>query len=168
MDPCDRLDSTVKGTTKLVIIFALAFGTFFTSMPDANAATLRSAAMASANTQKGAKYVYGRSGGYSRGYDCSGLIYWSYRQHKRTLPRTAQAQYNKSHHISAGSRKPGDLVFIRDSRGRVYHVGIFTGVRNHKGYMINANSGSYRGRKVVEAPISEYTAGSPTAVYGRF
>jgi cell wall-associated NlpC family hydrolase len=96
------------------------------------------------------------------------LIYWSYRQHGKTLYRTAQQQYNHSHHVSPADRKSGDLVFIEDRYNHVYHVGIFTGVRNHKGYMVNANTGSYRGRKVVEAPISEYTHGSPHAVYGRY
>jgi cell wall-associated NlpC family hydrolase len=155
--------------SKIALIFALAFGTVAVSVPNAEAApSLRSAAMASANTQKGARYVYGAEGGYSRGYDCSGLIRWAYKQHGKTLYRTAQQQYNHSQHISPANRKPGDLIFIEDRYNHVYHVGIFTGVRGGKGYMINANTGSYRGRKVVEAPVSEYTAGSPHAVYGRY
>lgn len=158
----------MNSTSKIAVIFALAFGTFFVTIPNAEAApTLRSAAMASANTQKGARYVWGAEGPYSKGYDCSGLTYWAYRQHHKTIPRVAQDQYNHSHHVAAKDRKPGDLIFIA-SRGHVYHVGIFTGVRNGKGYMLNANSGSYRGRKVVEAPVSEYTNGSPYAVYGRY
>lgn len=159
----------MKSSFKYVVVTAVFLGTFFSFSPDANAATtLRSAAMASANTQKGAHYVYGAAGGYSRGYDCSGLIYWSYKQHGKKLYRTAQQQYNHSHHIAPKDRKPGDLVFIEDRYNHVYHVGIFTGVHGGKGYMINANTGSYRGRKVVVAPISEYTAGSPHAVYGRY
>jgi cell wall-associated NlpC family hydrolase len=158
----------MNSTTKLVAIFVLAFGVFSVSVPNAEAATLRNAAMASANTQKGAKYVWGREGGYSRGYDCSGLTKWAYKQHGKTLPRTAQDQYNKSQHVSPQNRKPGDLIFIRDSRGRVYHVGIFTGVRGGKGWILNASNGDYRGHKVLEAPVQEYTAGSPTAVYGRY
>lgn len=154
---------------KLTVIFTLAFGVVVAGVSDAEAApTLRNKAMASANTQKGARYVWGAEGGYSKGYDCSGLVWWAYKQHGKTLPRTAQQQYNKSTHISAKNRKPGDLIFIKDRYGNVYHVGIFTGVRNGKGYMTNANTGSYRGRKVVEAPVSEYTAGSPYAVYGRY
>lgn len=159
----------MNSTSKIAVIFSLAFGTLFVSIPNAEAApTLRSAAMASANTQKGARYVYGAEGGYSRGYDCSGLVYWSYRQHHKTLPRTAQGQYNSAKKISAGSRQPGDLVFIHDARGHVYHVGILTRIYKGHGYMVNANTGSYRGRKVVEAPIYEYTPGSPYATYGRF
>jgi cell wall-associated NlpC family hydrolase len=123
--------------------------------------------MASAKTQEGARYVYGAEGGYSKGYDCSGLTYWSYKQHGKTLYRTAQGQYDHSHHISAGSRQVGDLVFIlRD--GHVFHVGILTKFVNGHGYMVNANTGSYRGYKVVEAPIYEYTYGAPYVRYGRY
>lgn len=155
--------------SKIVLIFALAFGTVAVAVPQAEAApTLRAAALASANTQKGARYVWGAAGPYSKGYDCSGLVYWAYKKHGKTLPRVAQDQYNHSHHISAGSRQPGDLVFIRDARGHVYHVGILTRIYKGHGYMVNANTGSYRGRKVVEAPIYEYTSGSPYASYGRY
>lgn len=154
---------------KITAIFVLAFGMVIGGVSNAEAApTLRASAMASANTQKGAKYVWGAEGGYTRGYDCSGLVYWSYRKHGKTLPRVAQDQYNRSKKIAPKDRKPGDLIFIKDRYGRVYHVGIFTGVRDGMGWMVNANTGSYRGRKVVEAPIREYTAGSPYAVYGRY
>lgn len=159
----------MNSTSKIGVILSAALGMFFVSVPHAEAApTLRAAAMASANTQKGARYVYGAEGGYSRGYDCSGLTYWSYKKHGKTLSRTAQGQYNNAKRISAGSRQPGDLVFIHDARGHVYHVGILTRIYKGHGYMVNANTGSYRGRKVVEAPISEYTYGSPYATYGRY
>jgi cell wall-associated NlpC family hydrolase len=159
----------MNGNIRYVAISFATVWAFITFGSDAEAATtLRSSAMASANTQKGARYVWGAEGGYSRGYDCSGLVYWAYKKHGKTLPRTAQQQYNASQKVAAKYRKPGDLIFIRDARGHVYHVGIYTGYRNGKGWMVNANTGSYRGRKVVEAPVSEYTAGSPSAVYGRY
>lgn len=158
----------MNSTHKISVIFGLILGLTMVGVSNAEAATLRSITMASAKTQKGAKYVWGAEGGYSKGYDCSGLVYWSYKKHGKTLPRTAQEQYNRSKKVSPKYRQPGDLVFIRDARGHVYHVGIFTGVKYGKGWMVNANTGSYRGRKVVEAPISEYTAGSPTAAYGRY
>lgn len=158
----------MKSTIKLMLVFALSLGGVIASSTDANATTLRTAAMESAKTQKGAKYKSGAEGGYSKGYDCSGLTQWAYKQHNKKIPRTAQGQYNSSKHISAGSRKPGDLVFIKDKNGHVFHVGILTRITNGHGYMVNANSGSYRGRKVVEAPVYEYTYGSPYAVYGRY
>lgn len=158
----------MKSITKLAVIFALALATLFAGMPNAEAATLRNAAMASANTQKGAKYVWGREGGYSKGYDCSGLTYWAYKRHGKTLSRTAQGQYNKSKHISWGSRKPGDLVFIKDGRGRVYHVGILTRVRNGTTYMVNANYGLTTKHIVGEWPVYNYTYGPSYAVIGRY
>ena len=149
-------------TTLIVTTSALSL-----QAPTADAATLRSAALSTANSQKGARYVSGAEGGYSRGYDCSGLVWYAYKQHGKTLPRTAQAQYNALPHVSASSRQPGDLIFIGRSSGSIYHAGVFTGVKSGKGWMTNANSGSYRGRKVVEAPVTEYTSGSPRAYYAR-
>jgi cell wall-associated NlpC family hydrolase len=152
--------------------FALAAAVGFTATvavtPDAHAATtIRAKALSTAASQKGARYVYGAEGGYDKGYDCSGLVYYSYRKNGRTLPRTAQSQYNKSAHVSPSSRQKGDLVFIGRSSDSIYHVGIYAGFWDGKGWMWNANTGSYRGRKVVLAPIREYTAGSPRAYYGR-
>lgn len=159
----------MRRLSRYVVVTALLLGAFFTVSPKAEAApSLKIAAMASANTQKGAKYVYGAEGPYKKGYDCSGLTYWAYKQHKKTLPRTAQGQYNSAKKISAKNRQPGDLVFIHDARGHVYHVGILTRVTKGTGWMVNANTGSYRGRKVVEAPVYEYTSGSPYATYGRY
>ena len=137
-----------------------------TSAGTAEAATLRGKALKVAAAQKGDRYKYGAAGP-SR-FDCSGLVYYSYKKAGKKLPRTAQGQYNKSRKVSPRSRKVGDLVFIgRSSRG-VYHVGIYAGFWSGKGWMWNANTGSYRGKKVVLAPIKEYTKGSPRAYYGRF
>ncbi|MFJ8584131.1 C40 family peptidase [Streptomyces sp. NPDC093595] len=77
-----------------------------------------------AASKKGAPYKYGAAGP-SR-FDCSGLTLYSYKKAGKTLPRTAQQQYNKTRHLSASSRQKGDLVFFH-SGGRVYHVGIYAG-----------------------------------------
>lgn len=128
--------------------------------------TVRSKAIKIAAAQKNDRYQWGAEGP-SR-FDCSGLVWYAYKRAGKTLPRTAQAQYNKSTKVSPRSRRVGDLVFIgRSSRG-IYHEGIYAGFWSGKGWMWNANTGSYRGRKVVLAPISEYIAGSPRAYYGRY
>ncbi|MER5886527.1 C40 family peptidase [Streptomyces sp. NPDC001941] len=77
-----------------------------------------------AASKKGAPYKYGAAGP-SR-FDCSGLTLYSYKRAGKTLPRTAQQQYNKTRHIGSGSRQKGDLVFFHSGRG-VYHVGIYAG-----------------------------------------
>ncbi len=59
-------------------------------------------------------------------------------------------------------------MFIGRSSGGIYHVGIYAGFWSGKGWMTNANSGSYRGKRVGTYPISEYTSGAPRAYYGRY
>lgn len=91
---------------------------------DAEAVTLATKALQVAASKKGSPYQYGAAG--PRRFDCSGLTLYSYKKAGKTLPRTAAAQYNKTHHISASNRKAGDLVFFHSGRN-VYHVGIYAG-----------------------------------------
>ncbi|MGW6567580.1 C40 family peptidase [Streptomyces sp. NPDC054975] len=93
--------------------------------PEAQAATSYAGkALNIAASKKGSPYKYGASG--PTRFDCSGLTLYSYKKAGKSLPRTAQQQYNKTRHISASSRQKGDLVFFH-SGGRVYHVGIYAG-----------------------------------------
>lgn len=92
---------------------------------EAQAATpLRVKALNTAAAQKGDPYRWGAAGPYA--FDCSGLTYYSFKRHGKTLPRTAQGQYNKSRKISKSSRQPGDLVFFGGTSS-IYHVGIYAG-----------------------------------------
>ncbi|GGP86501.1 C40 family peptidase [Streptomyces melanogenes] len=91
---------------------------------EANAAALAAKALHVAASKEGAPYQYGATGPYR--FDCSGLTFYSFKRAGRKLPRTAQQQYNNSRHVSASSRKVGDLVFFHSGR-RVYHVGIYAG-----------------------------------------
>ncbi|MFI0967113.1 C40 family peptidase [Streptomyces sp. NPDC021080] len=132
--------------------------------PAEAATSKQTAALNAAKTRIGKPYVYGATG--PDRFDCSGLTQWSYKQAGKDIPRTAQQQYNSTRHVSAGARRPGDLVFI-GTPGRITHAGIYAGFWSGRSWMVNANTGAYRGRKVVVAPISEYTAGSPKAYYGQ-
>jgi len=80
--------------------------------------------IAVASRYLGVPYVYG--GSSPRGFDCSGLTQYVYGLLGISLPRTAQAQYNATTHISRSSARPGDLVFFF-SGGTVSHVGIYAG-----------------------------------------
>jgi cell wall-associated NlpC family hydrolase len=69
-------------------------------------------------------------GGMSKsGVDCSGFSSIVMRDvFDIDIPRTAEDQYNSGEKIRDGWRKPGDLVFFKNVRGRgVDHVGIFLG-----------------------------------------
>ncbi|CUW26914.1 C40 family peptidase [Streptomyces reticuli] len=91
---------------------------------EASAATTATKALKVAASKKGAPYAWGATG--PRRFDCSGLTLYSFKKAGKKLPRTAAQQYNTTRHISARSRKAGDLVFFH-SGSYVYHVGIYAG-----------------------------------------
>jgi cell wall-associated NlpC family hydrolase len=77
-----------------------------------------------ASLQRGKPYVYGGSGPYS--FDCSGLVQYIFKQLGRSLPRTAEEQYEATTHVSQFSKQVGDLIFF-GTPGNIYHVGIYAG-----------------------------------------
>ncbi|MGW2547453.1 NlpC/P60 family protein [Kitasatospora sp. NPDC001574] len=80
------------------------------------------AALAAAVRMIGSPYVYGSTG--PKAFDCSGLMYWSWRQAGVTLPRTSQAQAYAGRRVGLSEARPGDLViFYRD----MHHVGMYAG-----------------------------------------
>lgn len=72
----------------------------------------------------GSKYVWGAEDPQV-GFDCSGLVQYTYRGAGVSTPRVSQAQFTAARIISASRAVPGDLVFYHDSHGSVYHVGIY-------------------------------------------
>ena len=93
-----------------------------------------------AGTLTGIRY---RFGGTSprEGFDCSGLIHFSYREAAGVkLPRDTGSLRKASLRIDRHELRPGDLIFFR-LRGPHGHVGIYAG----EGRFIHAPS---RGKKV--------------------
>ncbi|GGK83199.1 C40 family peptidase [Streptomyces flaveus] len=91
---------------------------------DAEAVTPAKKALQVVASKKGSPYKWGAEG--PRRFDCSGLTLYAFKKAGKKLPRTAAQQYNKTRHISASSRKQGDLVFFHSGRN-VYHVGVYAG-----------------------------------------
>src|SRR5690606_21161363 len=60
----------------------------------------------------GRPYVWGGASP-ATGFDCSGLVQWSFSQAGVRLPRTAQAQWNATRRV--GDPRPGDLVFFHST-----------------------------------------------------
>jgi cell wall-associated NlpC family hydrolase len=73
----------------------------------------------------GKPYRYG--GNSPNGFDCSGLVQYSYSRVGINIPRTTRSQLNAGTTVSRTSLRAGDLVFF-DQEGRKFsHVGIYIG-----------------------------------------
>lgn len=104
------------------------------------------AAAALAAKLVGCRYVYGAAGPNS--FDCSGLIYYIYKQLGYSMSRGSSGQYyNNGYFVSSSEMQPGDLIFFFDRRfdssgGTLptTHVGIYAG----GGQFIHASTTSYR------------------------
>jgi cell wall-associated NlpC family hydrolase len=103
------------------------------------------AAVKTAKKYIGVPYVYG--GRSPKGFDCSGLVWYVYRQNGLTLPDASWKQVKAGFKVARAELVPGDLVFFH-SGGKVNHVGIYIG----GGQMIHAPG---RGKKVTAVNLSE-------------
>ena len=73
----------------------------------------------------GVAYRFG--GANPRGFDCSGLVHYSYAQAGIRLPRTTQAIFRASHLVDPREIQAGDLVFFNISSKKIAHIGIYAG-----------------------------------------
>lgn len=80
----------------------------------------------------GKAYVYGATG--PNNFDCSGLVYYVYKQMGVTLNRVADDQMRNGTYVSKNELQPGDIVGFSHNNGYVHHVGIYAG----NGMMIHA------------------------------
>ena len=122
------------------LLAAVLVGSLFTLAPHADAATARSqrveAALTTVKDQRGDPYVWGADG--PNAFDCSGLIYYSYRRAGFTnVPRTAAQQASAARRIDPAQMRKGDLVFFYGSGG-VYHVGVYVGRQHGQRMIIHA------------------------------
>jgi cell wall-associated NlpC family hydrolase len=74
----------------------------------------------------GSRYKFGGATP-TQGFDCSGLVFYSFDQLGIEVPRTAEDQRHVAKPITRDQLTPGDLVFFRSSGRRVDHVGIYAG-----------------------------------------
>lgn len=121
------------------LLAAVLLGSLLGFAPRADAATLTQrvdAAVRIVENHQGDPYVYGAAGPHA--FDCSGLVYFSYRAAGFTgIPRTAAGQAAAAHRVDRSQMRPGDLVFFSGGGG-VYHVGVYVGRQNGRPMMVDA------------------------------
>jgi cell wall-associated NlpC family hydrolase len=73
----------------------------------------------------GKPYRYG--GSTPAGFDCSGLVQYSYKQAGVTLPRATDEQLRVSQPLRGRHLRRGDLLFFDQEGKKKSHVGIYLG-----------------------------------------
>ena len=100
----------------------------------------------------GYKYVYG--GASPSGFDCSGLVYYVYKQFGYKLSRASTAQAKEGKEFAKKDLKPGDvLIFKNNALTKIGHVGIYIG----NGQIVHASTPS-SGIKIGSATYREILA----------
>jgi cell wall-associated NlpC family hydrolase len=92
---------------------------------DATPASSDRAASVAAN-MVGKRYRFGGESP-STGFDCSGLVQFSYRQAGLAVPRSTEQQLRHSKAVKRASLRRGDLVFFDQEGKKHSHVGIYLG-----------------------------------------
>lgn len=86
----------------------------------------------------GVPYVWG--GTSPSGFDCSGLVYYVFRENGYSTNRTAESLYTNGTYVERSNLKVGDIICFTTSKSATYigHVGIYIGDNK----FIHASSGS--------------------------
>lgn len=80
-----------------------------------------------AYSQMGQRYRYGGDSP-QKGFDCSGLIWWTYKKHGIPVPRITTDQASAGKPVPRSQAKPGDIVVFRTGTSpRGLHTGIYSG-----------------------------------------
>ncbi len=96
--------------------------------------------------QRGDAYAYGAAG--PDRFDCSGLVFYSFRRAGFPVPRTSGAQAGFTRRIAKKDMRAGDLMFFHGSGG-VYHAAIFLKWSRGHAVMVHSPGSGQRVRVAV-------------------
>ncbi|MFW0787416.1 C40 family peptidase [Gordonia sp. CPCC 206044] len=83
--------------------------------------TVAQKAVRNAESKIGSPYSYGAAG--PNAFDCSGLVYWSYKQAGKTIPRDSYGQLGGGRAVSMQDAQPGDVLIFNGGG----HAGLYLG-----------------------------------------
>jgi cell wall-associated NlpC family hydrolase len=112
-------------------IFLAAFGLILLALGGCSSAPRKTDADVGASAARHALDMQGkpyRAGGSTpRGFDCSGLVHYSYAQVNIKLPRSTEGLWADSRAVPRRELRPGDLLFFHQEGKRNSHVAIYLG-----------------------------------------
>ncbi len=127
--PSDRA-AGLPGIMAAVLLAAGCAGTPTVPVPAAAephpaSSDMRGPVVQLALSMVGVQYRYGGAHPHE-GFDCSGLVYYTYTSNGHAVPRTSREQFSASHKIPLAQAVEGDLLFFQDQE-KLSHVGIYLG-----------------------------------------
>jgi cell wall-associated NlpC family hydrolase len=85
---------------------------------------------------------YKRAGKTPEGFDCSGFVYYIFKEHNISIPRTSFNQAKTTEELARDAIDIGDILsFDTSDKGKVNHTGIYIG----EGEFIHSSSGKAYG-----------------------
>jgi len=83
--------------------------------------------IADATSKIGSPYRFG--GTTNAGYDCSGLVFTSFKKYDLSLPRTSKEMAKEGKIINKSNAQKGDLIFFKTGgSSQINHVGLIVDV----------------------------------------
>ncbi len=111
----------------LLLVFMFTFFLSACGSKSSSSYTTGQKVVKTAHSQIGKQYVFGGSSP-TKGFDCSGLIWWAYKEHGIKVPRVTADQASTGKSISSHKAKAGDIVVFKPSKvSDALHTGLYLG-----------------------------------------
>jgi cell wall-associated NlpC family hydrolase len=117
----------LKKILLLFILFILATSCKTSSSTTSSNNKLAEKIIDDATNKIGSPYRFG--GTTNAGYDCSGLVFTSFKKYDLSLPRTSKEMAKEGKIISKSNAQKGDLIFFKTGgSSQINHVGLIVDV----------------------------------------
>lgn len=104
----------------------------------------------------GTRYVYG--GTSKKGFDCSGFVYFVFKNFKINVPRSTSQFKNFGTEIPINEVKKGDvLLFLSPTRNAIGHIGIVSNADGMQSKFIHSSSGKQMQVMISSLSHTSYT-----------
>ncbi len=114
----------LSGVSRAALLSLLVLAGGCASQPDVPPGSLGEDAVRIALGQVGTPYRYG--GASPNGFDCSGLVHYSYLKAGKSVPRTTSQLWGATATVDRRNMRAGDLLFFNID-GKMSHVGLYIG-----------------------------------------